>query len=178
MAVSRTPEEILVEARRMIGAETPVTMGRYPVEYDPIRRTCHMVGDNNALFLDPEYASKTRHGAVLCPPAMVSYFAGPGAWPPSNENSPPPVPAAGERLINLTVEAEWFKPVKVGDQLFMKWRVADVYMKPVKLDAKAFWIVRERIISNQNGEVVCIERNTFVQHRTAEQIKSAGEVQS
>ena len=173
--MARTPEEILEEARNLIGTETPPRRGPYPVEYYPIRRTCHMVGDHNPLFLDPEYAKKTRYGAVTCPPAMVNHFSGPGAWPHSMMESMITVPTAGKRAINLTVEAEWFKPVRVGDWLSEKHRLADVYIKPIRLDPKAFWTVQERIISNQDGEVVCIERNTGVQHRTPEQIAEAGE---
>src|SRR3989304_8647950 len=54
------------------GFETPRTSGRYPVEFDPIRRHCHMVEDRNPLFLEQG----------ICPPALVDYFASRGAWPP------------------------------------------------------------------------------------------------
>jgi acyl dehydratase len=173
--MSKSVEEIFAEARKTIGKETATVKGRYPVEYDPIRRTCHMVDDTNPLFLDPEYAKTTKYGAVICPPAMVNYFAGNGIWPPSEGPVFPEVPSAGDRRINLTVEAEWFKPVKVGDQLSMKFRVADVYMKGIGLDPKAFWVVLETIITNQDGDVVCIERNIGLRHRTPEQVKAARE---
>ncbi|MBI2863550.1 MAG: MaoC family dehydratase N-terminal domain-containing protein [Chloroflexi bacterium] len=172
--MARTPEEILEEARKLVGTETPLRRAPYPVEYDPIRRTCHMVSDRNPLFLDPEYAKKTKYGAVISPPAMVNYFSGRGAWPHSMMESMISVPTAGDRAINLTVETEWFKPVKVGDWLSEKHRLADVYIKAIRLDPKAFWVVQERIISNQDGEVVCIERNTSLRHRTPEQIAEAG----
>ena len=173
--MAKTPEEILEEARKLIGNETPPDQGRYPVEYDSIRRICHMAGARNPLFLDPEYAKKTRYGAVVCPPCVISYFSGPGAWPPASERMMPPVPTAGDRAMALSWEAEWFKPVKVGDWLSQRWRIADVFIKPVRLDPKAFWLVYERIITNQEGEVVCIERITQLRHRTPEQIKEAGE---
>lgn len=173
--MAKTPEEILEEARKLIGTETPVRKGRYPVEYDPIRRFCHMTGDRNPLFLDPEYAKKTRFGSVICPPGLVHLFAGVG-WPTETINEfLALIPAPGDRPVNLTHEAEWFKPVRVGDQLYEKMHLVDVYMKPIKLDPKAFWFVFETIITNQDGDVVCIERTTRLRHRTPEQIAEAGE---
>ena len=56
-----------------------------------------------------------------------------------------------------------------------KSRIADVYILEIRLDPKAFWIVTERIISNQDGEVVAIYRNLGLRHRTPEQVKEAGD---
>src|SRR5688572_4264832 len=36
--------------QKYVGFETAEARGRYPVEYDAIRRHCHMVDDNNPLF--------------------------------------------------------------------------------------------------------------------------------
>ncbi|MCH7835647.1 MAG: MaoC family dehydratase N-terminal domain-containing protein, partial [Chloroflexi bacterium] len=73
------PQAYDIEAIRQkyIGTEIATARGRYPVEYDAIRRHCHMVDDNNPLFLDPDYANSTEHGAVLCPPSgwLALYFA-------------------------------------------------------------------------------------------------------
>ena len=58
--------------------------GRYPVEYDPIRRHCHMVGDLNPAFLDPSVANEGPYSAVIVPPSMLpTYFAASGPWPPA-----------------------------------------------------------------------------------------------
>ncbi len=174
--MAKTPEEMLVEARKLIGSETKPVQGRYPVEYDPIRRYCHMNDDTNPLFLDPEYAKKTKHGEVTCPPLFVGNFAGPGIWPPATDlPALPPVITPGDRNINLTTEYEFFKPVKVGDHLSIKSRIADIYIKAIRLDPKAFWTETERIITNQNGEVVALARNIGLRHRTPEQVKEAGD---
>ncbi|MBI2848499.1 MAG: MaoC family dehydratase N-terminal domain-containing protein [Chloroflexi bacterium] len=174
--MAKTPEEILEEARKLIGTETKPVPMRYPVEYDPIRRYCHMNDDTNPLFLDPEYAKKTKYGEVICPPLFIGIAGGSGPWPPPKENAPtlPPVPTPGDRSINLTTEWEFFKPVKVGDRLWSKSRIADVYILSIRLDPQAFWTLTERIITNQDNEVVAIGRNLGLKHRTPEQIKAAG----
>src|SRR3989304_7072971 len=105
--------------QKYIGFETAPARGRYPVEHDPIRRHCHMVDDNNPLFLDPEYARTTSHGAVVCPPSgwLALYFASLGPWPAVFEPLFPVVPTPGKRIVNMSQEVEWLGRIKVGDPL-------------------------------------------------------------
>ena len=163
--------------RKYIGIEIAKSRGRYPVEYDPIRRHCHMVDDNNPLFLDPEYAKSTGHGAVLCPPSgwLALYFASLGPWPAVFEPLLPIVPAPGKRIVNMNQEVEWFAHIKVGDHLSVRRRVADIYQKGISIDPEAVWIVAEAIITNQRDETVCAIRNTLLFHRTPEEVAAAKE---
>jgi len=172
----KTPEEMLEEARKMIGLETKPVTSKYSVEYEPIRRYCLMVDDDNPLFLDPDYAKHTKYGGVVLPPfapfgimsggspaMMASVREGTG-----EEMIMPPAP--GKFLINLAQEWEWFKPILVGDRLTTKVRLADVYIKPIRIDPKAFWTVIEMHISNQRGETVCMVRNILLRHRSPEEV--------
>lgn len=164
-----------------IGKETPPLRGRYPVEHDPIRRYCHMVEDSNPLFLDAEYGQNSRYGATICPPSgwLAMYFASLGPWPPTFEPLLPMVPTPGRRFVNMIIESEHLKPIRVGDRLTSRKRVVDIYQKAVSLDPEAVWIVAETVISNQDDEVVCIVRNTYLVHRTPQEIaaQSAGDKQ-
>lgn len=157
--------------REYVGFETAQTCGRYPVEYDPIRRHCHMVDDNNPLFLDPEYAEATSHRAVICPPSgwLALYFASLGPWPAVFEPLFPIVPTPGKRIVNMSQEVEWSGRVKVGDRLSVRRRIADVFQKAVSLDPEAVWIVAEAIVTNDRDEEVCVIRNTMLTHRTPEE---------
>jgi acyl dehydratase len=172
MAKVGTPYDIDAVRSEWIGKRTPVTPGRYPVEYDPIRRYCHMVEDTNPLFLDPEYGATTRHGGVIAPPTLTDYFAGNGAWPPGREGPRLmlEVPTPGDRLINLVNEQEYLKPIHVGDRLSSYMEIADIFLKPIRLDPLATWIVTETRILNQDGEVVAIGRNTLLIHRAPQEV--------
>ena len=161
--------------QKYIGFETAKARGRYPVEYDAIRRHCHMVDDNNPLFIDPEYAKGTSHGAVLAPPSgwLALYFASLGPWPAVFEPLFPIVPTPGKRIVNMSQEVEWTARIRVGDHLSVTRRVADVFQKGITIDSEAVWIVAEAVITNQRDEQVCMIRNTLLTHRTPEEVAAA-----
>jgi len=163
--------------QKYIGTEIAKARGRYPVEYDAIRRHCHMADDNNPLFLDPQYAQTAQHGAVLCPPSgwLALYFASLGPWPAVFEPLLPIVPTPGKRIVNMNQEVEWFRRIKVGDHLSVRRRVADVYQKGISIDPEAVWIVAEAFITNQRDETVCVIRNTLLTHRTPDEVAAAKE---
>ena len=172
MTQQRSAEAILEDAKKLIGRETTPRKARYPVEYDPIRRFCHMTNDDNPLFLDPDYAKKGPHGDIIAPMTAVGLFIGNGIWPVEThvDEDLPPVPTLGDRAINLTTEWEFLKPVKIGDHLATTRRIADVYIKSIRLDPKAFWTVSEQVVRNQNDEVVAISRNIGLSHRSPEAV--------
>jgi acyl dehydratase len=172
MAKAGTPYDIDAVRREWVGQKSESRAGRYPVEYDAIRRHCHMVDDTNPLFLDPEYAKGTRHGGVIAPPVMADYFAGMGAWPPAAATRAlmREIPTPGDRFVNMANEYEYLRPIYVGDQLSSYQVVADLFIKPTRLDPLSTWIVTETHIQNQRGETVAIGRNTLLIHRTPEEV--------
>ena len=174
--MDKSVEQIYDDVRkRFLGLEIDISEPLYPVEYDPIRRYCHMVDDDNPLYLNEEYAKKTSYGGVICPPLAIEYFATHGAWPPPYciDSLTPilqTIPTPGDRNINLSTEWEFFKPVRVGDWLKAKIRILDIYIKPIRLDPQAFWILTETTITNQEHATVATMRNLILRHRSQEQV--------
>ena len=167
-----------------IGKLISEASGCYPVEFDPIRRHCHMVGDINPAFLDPEAAKDGPYGAVISPPSMLpTYFASSGPWPPSDTGTTGAgpavftfgVPTPGDRGINMEVEWEFLEPIRVGDMLHLELRISDIFKKPIKLDPHAIWIVVETSFMNQHDAVVAKWRNTMLVHRSPEQVNRDAE---
>ena len=147
--------------REWIGRVVASSQGRYPVEHDPIRRWCHMVGDTNPLHLDPD-------AGVVVPVPLVAYFAGAGPWPPRERTGPGftyGIPTPGDRGINLGTSWDYLEPVRVGDRLRAEVNVTDVYLKPIRLDPLAVWIVTTTEISRDDTVVMRIT-NTVVVHRS------------
>jgi acyl dehydratase len=161
-----------------VGRVLDHSRGRYPVEHEPLRRQCHMVGDTNPLFLDPDVARDGPYGAVIAPPTFLIWqMASPGPWPrpprPSGPRRPAfsfGIPTPGDRGINLSTAWEYLAPVRVGDHLEADRVVKDVYVKPIRLDPLAVWIVTEIRITNQDGECVAVGTNTLLVHRSPRQV--------
>lgn len=158
-----------------IGRQVASSRGRYPVEHDPIRRYCHMVGDTNPLYLDPDVARAGPYGRVIAPLPLVPYFAGNGPWPRRSATGEQShvaarftfgVPTPGDRGLNMNIAWSYLEPVGVGDQLSAEVVIDDIFMKPVRLDPAAIWIVTLSSIRNQVGHVVMETRNTVLVHRS------------
>lgn len=176
------PADYDLEAVRAewIGKLISEAKGRYPVEYDPIRRHSHMVGDLNPAFLDPTTAAEGPYGDVIVPPSMLlTHFASDGPWPPTQAAGTDSesaavfsfgVPTPGDRGINMEVEWSFLEPVRVGDRVRLELRIADVFKKPIKLDAHAIWIITETTFFNQHDRSVATWRNTMLIHRSPEQV--------
>ena len=166
------PYDIDAVRAEWIGQTDEISRGRYPVEYDAIRRHCHMVEDDNPLYLDPDYAAGARYGAVIAPPVMADYFAGNGIWPKTDEGPQLMllIPTPGDRMINLNQQMEFLRPIRVGDRLSRQMVVVDVYQKPIRLDPKAVWTTVETRITNQDGELVATVRNTLLIHREPDEV--------
>lgn len=167
-------ERFVEEARAIIGQESPPRPALYPVEHEPIARFCAMSDDDNPLYLDPEYGKRSKYGATIAPPLSLAFGllrrgAG-GQMGRASEAPRPTLRTLGNRAINLGTEWEFFKPVKVGDRIFISTRVAEFYIKPIRLDPLAMWTRTETIYRNQHGEIVAIQSNLGLRHRTPEEV--------
>jgi N-terminal half of MaoC dehydratase len=189
--------------REFIGRTSPKRRAKYPVEHEPIRRHCIMVGNDNPLYLEPGYLATPEQGPGFakasaprtpCPPTALWIFSmqerlgpkGPKAARSSGEKpeeklSDSPfalkMPMIGSQFTNMGRELEFLLPVYVGDHLSSATRTADIYIKPTRLDPESLWIVNEDIITNQKDEVVCLIRNTLMNFRTPDELKAAGVTQ-
>lgn len=181
------PDDFDLEAVRAawIGKVVSRNEGRFPVEYDPIRRHCHMTGDTNPLFVEPVFAKEEGpYGEVIVPPSLLPiYFSSKGPWPkaPKRTSGQGPktqkrpfftlgVPTPGDRGINMGTEWAFYDPIRVGDRLRSEQVITDILMKPIKLDDKAVWITSETSFINQHEACVAVWRNTTLVHRAPKQI--------
>jgi acyl dehydratase len=174
------PEEFDIDRIRQeyVGRKGKRSDGLYPVEHDPIRRHEHMCYGKNPLFIDPQYGRQSKYGDNIAPGVMADYFAGDGTWPnwnggdslPVRRDSKLDVPTLGDRAINLSTSWEFLKPIKVGDRLWSEPSIADVFIKPIRLDPKAVWVINETRIYNQRDELVAISRNTGLRHREPHEV--------
>jgi acyl dehydratase len=142
------------EARRQIGTEgEPVTV---EIERGHIRRFAEAIGDPNPLFNDEKSARKTRFGGMIAPPTFYRALTSPI----------PNVRLAmegGFRGLDGGSEWEYFQPIRPGDRITVRAKLADLRESEGRLGPMVF-IVMEISYTNQFGELCAIQRSTAIRY--------------
>ncbi len=145
---------ITEEMRKLIGVESEPAI--YEVEKGPIRRFAMAIGDPNPLYLDEEYAKKSKHGAMICP---AGFFG----WPAKTQAPGPRFAGPYSRVVNGGNEFEFLKPIKAGDVLAATIRITDMMERTGRLGPMLI-VMSEVTYKNQQGEVVAKSRNTMINY--------------
>ena len=79
------PDNLITEeVAALIGRETEPGRNRFPISGEMAYDVADSIEDYNPLYVDPDYADKSRFGGLLCPPLA--------AWkdiaPPSATSAP------------------------------------------------------------------------------------------
>lgn len=167
--MSKQEESLITdEARAMIGKESQGITG-YEVTEHEIRRYCEAVDDLNLLYLDSEEAENGPYKGIIAPPhfhafpfarqAPLSSFREDGL-PGEQAGLMPPLKVT--RTMHGGTEIELFTPVRPGDILNTKSKIADIYERKGRSGENIVFTVRETTYTNHRGEIVAIERMTAV----------------
>ena len=108
--INRQIDAWVEETYKMTGKEAREReTWNYDVTPDTIKHYCYGTDDDNPLYIDPEYAAKTKYGKLIAPPGYLM-----SVLYPILHGKPMVAPLAS--LIG-GVTYEWFKPIYVGDRL-------------------------------------------------------------
>lgn len=164
-------EESLItdEARAMVGRESEPTTGYEVSEYE-IKQYCYAVDDLNPLYLDKEEAEKGPYSGITAPPLFHSVPFDRAA--PLSELREDGLPAAGSGTLTVPLKVtramaggadiEFVRPVRPGDVLTSRRKIADIYERTGRSGTKMVITIYETTFTNQKGEVVVIERSTGI----------------
>lgn len=154
------------EIRSWVGRETPpwtIEVSRLDV-----KRFAVATDDLNPLYLDEEKAKQSRYDGLVAPPL---FYMAPLTEPkPESELRPDGLPYEGKfpipptplpRLMDGGTDIEFFQPIRVGDVLTGRSKIMDIYQKDGRSGALIF-VVRETTFTNQQGEVVLIEKGASI----------------
>jgi len=152
-------EVTLEDLRKQIGIEgPPVTV---EIEKGMIRRFVHAVDDPNPLWRDEEYAKKTKYGGIIAPPYLIS--AAMFLTPPTDPKAPtgymgPPVPGMQfpknvKGILDGGGEWEMFKPLKVGDVITSRTKLANIYERAGKMGKMYFYAAETNMVNQRNEQV-------------------------
>ena len=162
------------DAKAMLGTKTPVRFGEVDVNVPMIRHYAAMVRDGNAAYWDDEYAE--RHwGGVIAPPGMLMTWLIPIEWKPGGGLPVPlltaQVPLPGDTSVNVSNDAEFFAPIRVGDRLNVVEELADVSEEKRTGLGVGHFVTTVSTYRRQDGELV--PRTTNVLYRFS--IEGAGQ---
>ncbi|MBI2908680.1 MAG: MaoC family dehydratase N-terminal domain-containing protein [Chloroflexi bacterium] len=146
-------EEGLEELRRKIGVEYPINepYNEYAGK-DQIRHFCRGIGDTNPLYLDEEYAKRTRYGGIIAPPGFLYSFFW-GAWDTRRGSGLP-----GVHGLHSGDDWEWYRPLKLNDRITGKRHLADMVEKFGEFAGRCFIQIRQVNFWNQDGELLGKQR--------------------
>ena len=130
-------DDSLAEARELVGVWLRRDHFRWNdhVAADSIRQFCHGISDENPLWLDSEYAARSRFGAITAPPTYL-YSVDRGHVAPR---------LRGVQWIYAGTNWRWNRPLRLGERIHSKARLVD-----------ARWIegAKARRMILQEGEVI------------------------
>lgn len=112
---------------------------------DAIRQFSYGIGDDNRLFLDPTYATRTKWGHIIAPP----FFPYAVAAPQGMEGLP------GVHAFYCGCHWEWNKAVHINDELTCFDVPLDIVEKQGKMGGRQYLQIGKAVYHNQRGELVC-----------------------
>lgn len=156
-----------------IGKEMGSRTGE-PVLARDIRRYALAIDDPNPIYYDEDTAKKGKYGGLIAPPGYVCWatqnasiekrvndfiddgFGGRGFL------AVPEIPNVWTLgWIRGGEEYEFYKPVRVGDWVSVKYKITDISEKLGK-SGKLIFITTEHTYTNQNGDLLATHRVTMI----------------
>ena len=143
---------ITEEIASLIGQETAPERNRFPISAEMAYDVADAIEDLNPLYVDADYAQRSRFGGLLCPPLAawkdiappIGYFGAGQEW---HFEVPLPFNSYG---LNGGSDWQFLAPAYVGSWVTRQFRVLDIFEKQGRSGPLVF-IVREETQSDQHG---------------------------
>ncbi len=134
--------------RRTIGTkiEEVVEPWCYEVSRDNIRHYAHGIGDDNPLWCDPEYATRSRYGRLVAPPSFV--FALNRILSGSVSGLP------GVHAMWSGSDITWHRPLVVGDVIHSEAYLKDLVEHQTRFAGRAIQQIYHVDFYDQTGALV------------------------
>jgi len=159
-------DDDIERARLLLGLDAPNSVDEYHrvATADGIRNFAFGYGDDNPLYADPGYGSRTRWGAQIAPPMFIAAFSRRMRGDPI----PDDIHAQTKRLfsgVHMFVsgqDTEWFRPIHPGDELYGFGGLESIEEKQSEFAGRSIIRVLRSVRVNQRAEVVAIQRTILI----------------
>jgi len=134
--------------------------GIYEIEKGMIRRFAQAIDDQNPLWQDEEYASKSQYGGIIAPPMFILTIG----FEQIQQKMTALTPGAG-RLHGGT-ELEYYHPVRPGDTITVNGKIAQVRERQGSKLGKMVLVTFDISYKNQRQESVAKCRQLTILYQT------------
>lgn len=155
-------EEAVAKMKNRLGKTYPINepFVRY-ANIDSVTHVARAIGDDNPLFINPEYAKKSRYGKIIAPPAFF-YAVAWGSWDLRHGQGLP-----GVHGLHSGDSWKFLKPVFDGDEIHatktlvridpMEGRMAG-NKTMIQADEIRFYNQRDELVAVQIMPIIRVER--------------------
>ena len=137
----------LVYDELVIGYEFPTV--QFEITSEQVQKYIEAVGDLSPLYVDPEYASGSRYGALIAPPTIAAIITTLGVT--LRDVKIPPGATHAKQYF------KFIQPIKPGDKLTVAIKLVDKFIK-----REQKYVVIESVVRNERGEEVVLARLTGI----------------
>lgn len=147
------------EFKAGIGKEFDIT-DRFVVEAtrDNIKNFADAIGDANPLWINEEYAKKSRFKGITAPPTFL-YNINHGSAPAFAHGA---TPQANLSLLYAGAELEILRPIRLGDEFMVKGKSTGIVRKESRSLGPMLFATGEACYYNQDKKLLGIIRTTTV----------------
>ena len=153
--INKQIDEWVEKKKKLTGTEVREReTWNYDVTPDTIRHFCYGTDDDNPLYIDPDYAAKTKYGKLIAPPGyLVSVLY------PILHGEPMKAPLAS--LIG-GVAYEWNRPIYVGDKLHAVSKQDKFFEKVNKQGRRLNFVISDISYLDKKDELVGKATGTMI----------------
>jgi len=134
------------ELRGEVGVEWEP--GMYEIEKGTLRRFVQAIDDQNPLWQDEEYASKSQYGGIIAPPTFILTIG----FERIQQKMITLMPGAGR--LHGSTEVEYYQPVRPGDTITASGKITQVRERESNKLGKMVLVTFDMSYKNQRQELV------------------------
>jgi acyl dehydratase len=159
------------DARALVGRIMRESVASGPVNASMIKFFASVVEDANPCYWDEGFAGE-EWGGRITPPSMLVHWVLPPPWSPGEPDwgylAAPilmtEVPLPGDSLINISIDYEFRRPVRVGDKLRMVEELVDVSEQKTTRIGTGHFVTTSATFLAQGDEVVGTQTNVLFRY--------------
>jgi acyl dehydratase len=155
---------IIPEIQNLRGTETTFSAPE-EVGKASIRRFAVAIGDDNPLYLDEEYAKKSKYGGIIAPPTFVcetgQFYSDELLEDGMSQDMQDLAPSIKAMAIRGGNEYEFFHPLRPEDVITARSKIIDIYEKTAKT-GRLLFIIRQWTYANHKNKVIATNKETMI----------------